>query len=202
MASQSPAQILGQLDLNLKELKKALLDNIAELDPGVVELRVTLYFIATHASLEECAESLGLWLLDDILRSWTGNARCDGHVSLALLRLPKPKADEEQSTSAFDIVRKSLDDSAEQLRVAIRDKNHGVSEKYIRKIFVPLGVAIPRNAGLDDLNDLARRRGHGAHHGSRGVQRLPNPIDAVNKIKSCQKYMEELGDAVLFASPR
>ncbi len=202
MSGHTPPQALAQLTQQLTEQKAALLDGSDGLESRVRVIRVRSYLVSAHAALEECAESLGLWLLEEIIGSWQTGRHCLGHTSLALLRLQRPKADIELKISSFDLVRQSLDDSAEKLRKAIKYENHGVSEKYLRKIFVPLGVPIPGGDGLIDINDLANRRGHNAHNGSRGVIRDPNPSDAESLVKNCKSYMEILADAVQQAAPR
>lgn len=129
--------------------------------------------VLAHAEIEACLEALAKQTLDGAYRGWT----TDGKGRNALLALLAYHA----GTLSIKPPRKSLPEkimSAQKWYHGVIDANHGIKEKNVLSILLPIGIAESDidNTWLATLNSFGRARG-GTAHTSAAATNQPDPVN-------------------------
>ena len=108
------------------------------------------------------------------------------------------KIDNDESIeliSSYDYIRNELKDNIKDKFAKEIYKNHGVSLKYIRQIFMPVGIDIPTNPSyLSSLQNLANERGAYAHkfRDKGTVRKSVSPEYAKICVDDCKMMCKEI----------
>ncbi len=162
-------------------------------------LCLSAYVVLSHAAFEEYFEDLAIWALDAAVEDWRhGNIR-QAAVTLVLhLGKPFPVDEHSSPTGAYDRVREELDRLKPPFSRFITKDNHGMSLKYLKKLFYPLGVDIPNDVRMmASLDTLAGLRGALAHTSTRGAKKHLDPRDTIEIVNDCLDLAEAMKNRVL-----
>lgn len=168
---------------------------------GVIAFRVL-----SHAAIEDYFESRAV----EIAKAALHACRNDGKITrpaLALLgfsgielRPPPETLDAPQETKKaiwqkeID-VDKRLGDCASRFIRKIKNDNHGVRERNILSILLPVGVdpSVIDRLFLSEMEDFGKKRGEYAHTSPQLHTTLkPNPEDELNKVTNLIEWIRPI----------
>ena len=94
----------------------------------------------------------------------------------------------------YDYILEKLKDIKSSFSKEIATNNHGVSLKYLKRMFIPIGIDIPNNSRLiSSLDQLAKYRGDFAHKfSSKKIKTIPSPLDLVSYVSDITEMMGEI----------
>ncbi|WPB80535.1 HEPN domain-containing protein [Archangium violaceum] len=157
-------------------------------------LDVDAFVVLSHAAFEEYFESIALWVLDQSVDAWK-NGRQTKSVSTLLLHLGT-RSDIKEGTPpsrSFDRIKEELEKIKGKFSHQISEKNHGMAQKYLMKIFYPLAIDITDDpALLSSLDAFAKQRGAAAHKTAQGLNRQLSPQDTRIYVNDCLKLAEDM----------
>ena len=176
--------------------------------PEKYELSVKAYCVLCHAAFEQFAEEVAEAVLTAVVHDYTYNKK----VTLATVNLLHFKANgssvlekkeyRDAPLVIFDYLRPSLETAKTTLSNFINSEagNNGIGIKNLNRLFVPLGVELPRDVSLlSSLKLLARERGHYAHKRKDGgvIRHSLSPEDAQKAVQDCIKFFGQIKDDAL-----
>lgn len=178
------------LDIEIKYIcpleKKLLLDKADELD-------LRSYCVLSHAAFEEFAENMSLKVLDEITKNFANNKQISVGL-IMLLHIKGSPEDIDKIDLLYDYILEKLKDIKSSFSKEIATNNHGVSLKYLKRMFIPIGIDIPNNSRLiSSLDQLAKYRGDFAHKfSSKKIKTIPSPLDLVSYVSDITEMMGEI----------
>lgn len=162
-------------------------------------LHLSAYVVLSHAAFEEYFEALASWGLETAVSDWiAGNARAA--ATTLILHAGKVSAVDEDTpdSRSYDRVRIELDRLKTRFSGFITRENHGISVKYLKRLFYPLGVDIPANVRwMSSLETLAGLRGAAAHTSTRGAKKQLDPAATTKIVSDCLELALELKQRTL-----
>lgn len=184
----------------LTELKKHLLP---EIDPtGSYNARqydrVRGYQLLAHAEIESCLEDLALATADAALAAW----KVDGRARTCLTALvayhdqdfqPTPKSILKHTKKTPQFVSERIHIAASRYKKRIRDTNHGIRERNVLSILLPIGV----DTGDIDPTWLATTDSFGATRGEvahLAIIHTKQPPDPANELSIVAQIKNGLAD--------
>lgn len=202
-----PSKHYSDLKASVRSLRRHLLP--AKFDPtgtyrdrvftGVVAFRVL-----SHAAIEQYFEERSIEIAKNALKQ----CRSTGAVSLPALallgfsgrehRLPPatidpPDPSMKKSWPSMIEMKQRLNDCATAYVQRISKENHGIREKHILAMLVPIGVN-PSNIDrlfLSEIDNFGSVRGDYAHTSPTvHIVKRPDPKDALDKIESLLNLIE------------
>lgn len=150
-------------------------------------LKLSAYVVLAHAAFEEYFEALATWGLDMAVEDWR-HQRIRKSAATLILHVGKVSAvsDDTPEDRAFERVRAELDRVKKSFSNFITRDNHGISAKYLKRLFYPLGVDLPPDVRMmASLDTLAGLRGTAAHTATRGAKRQLDPNDTKKIVTDC-----------------
>lgn len=178
------------LDIEIKYIcpleKKLLLDKADELD-------LRSYCVLSHAAFEEFAENMSLKVLDEITKNFANTKQISVGL-IMLLHIKGSPEDIDKIDLLYDYILEKLKDIKSSFSKEIATSNHGVSLKYLKRMFIPIGIDIPNNSRLiSSLDQLAKYRGDFAHKfSSKKIKTIPSPLDLVSYVSDITEMMGEI----------
>ena len=178
------------LDIEIKYIcpleKKLLLDKADELD-------LRSYCVLSHAAFEEFAENMSLKVLDEITKNFANTKQISVGL-IMLLHIKGSPEDIDKIDLLYDYILEKLKDIKSSFSKEIATNNHGVSLKYLKRMFIPIGIDIPNNSRLiSSLDQLAKYRGDFAHKfSSKKIKTIPSPLDLVSYVSEITEMMGEI----------
>ena len=162
--------------------------------PEKCDLPVRAFCVLSHAAFEEYFELVAVKIMDLSVETW----KTKGKVTRPLILLIKLCPDsfkinyenDDDKLKVFDYVKDYLDKTKQWYSKEVKD-NHGISLKYLKKIYYPLFLPI-----LDDPNfrnslaQLAILRGDFAH--KKMARKIPNPKVARQFVSDIITFSESL----------
>lgn len=178
------------LDIEIKYIcpleKKLLLDKADELD-------LRSYCVLSHAAFEEFAENMSLKVLDEITKNFANTKQISVGL-IMLLHIKGSPEDIDKIDLLYDYILEKLKDIKSSFSKEIATNNHGVSLKYLKRMFIPIGIDIPNDSRLiSSLDQLAKYRGDFAHKfSSKKIKTIPSPLDLVSYVSDITEMMGEI----------
>ncbi|GAA0468788.1 hypothetical protein GCM10009096_07120 [Parasphingorhabdus litoris] len=167
---KSPTSHYKKLKADLRKARKI----VVRVDPiecknDLQRLKLSSYVLLCHAAIEQFLEELALEAAMDARR----NFKDKGRISRTLVALvaakvlDETKAEKSKSKIGSDLVR-DIDEYSKQAINLFRNtikENHGISERNLDNLFIPIGFK-PNEIDLSLVNSLTalgERRGGLAH---------------------------------------
>ena len=146
--------------------------------------KVRAYEVLVHAELEYYFEQLAIRIMQNAWDEWNNNIATKAIVALvaysekSFAPLPESTSDQRRNED----LKKRVHDAYTEHNRYIRSLNHGIKEKNILALFLPLGIEIGTidNNLLIALDSFGSNRGQIAHS-TRAVQNV-TPEDAMNTV--------------------
>lgn len=162
-------------------------------------LYLSAYVVLAHAAFEEYFEELATWALDAAVEDWRhGKVRQAAAALLLHHGKPSPVDEDTSPAGAYDRVREELERLKTPFSRFIVKDNHGISLKYLKKLFYPLGVDMPSSVRMmGSLDTFAGLRGAAAHTATRGAKKHKDPGDTTKIVNDCLDLAEEMKRRVL-----
>jgi hypothetical protein len=176
--------------------------------PEKYELSVKAYCVLCHAAFEQFAEEVANIVLTQVVEDYKNNQK----VSLAIVNLlhfmtsgtGSLGKDEYRSAPLviYDYIRVTLEKVKGTLSNFINgdNGNNGIGVKNLNKLFVPLGIEVPRDPSLlNSLKLLSNERGHYAHKRKDGgvIRHSLAPEDARKVVTDCIEIFKQIKDEAL-----
>ena len=186
MSSTELIELLGSIEY----LKKHYLqyNKTTPLPTSTEQELARAFSIFFHAELEHYFEKVALKLIDDVEMKFNSGIINSSTLSIiAFCGTKFVNAGEALSGNNYRTLKSEFSKRTKDLKDQI-EKNHGTSEKYISKIFIPLGIS-EKNidpAWLSEINTLADDRGLFAHKSIVDSPKRPetiNPADVEARYK-------------------
>jgi hypothetical protein len=157
--------------------------------------RVCAFVVLCHAELEEYFESSSIAVLAENHDAWLADSRPRTALMALLSHSPHSvKAPPQEHESGEWFVRSAIRDARERhYRYATID-NHGIDEKYLLALFLPVGIKETDLGAvwLQRVGELARMRGQVAHHSSSGSISAQSPISPNDALVVVQEIVAGL----------
>lgn len=199
------------MDLDLIEEKRKLDDYLLELEikyienhkdpletPDKYNLDVRSYCVLCHAAFEEYIEMLCCYTLNEIVVNFDSKSRFS-YSTLCLLHFcPNITLDNKwpDEQLLYDYIREKLKDEKNSLSKQIKENNHGIGLKYLKKLLIPLGLDLPHDLKhVGSLNQLTKLRGGFAHTSFRACSTI-SPDDARVCVDDVYEMCMKLTDDV------
>lgn len=200
---QELSDFLKKLEENF--LSKHIANQVAVEDE--YDLDVRAYCVLAHAAFEQFFEELSQYAAENIMAQWDSGLPMSKSTTLSLISLAVHSGgtnfsivNDEKSPQEAPLhqISKILRSNKDSVINKLKD-NHGASLKYLRALFLPLGIAVDLGPFAESgLNRIASNRGTYAHrrtatqtHGPRTYKAL-NPEDAVNAVADSLKFCKDL----------
>lgn len=159
-----------ELYSEIKSLDERFLESwipaLPEHSPDDFQHDVKAYCVLAHAVFEEFAEEVSLVAVKSARAAWLGKKFSPATVALLGaygFKLEVSDNEEEAQERIFDQVRVALDAHIDRHSKSI-SSNHGFSLKYLRSMFLPVGIDVPDSVKhMESLRELADARGSYAH---------------------------------------
>lgn len=155
--------------------------------------KVRAYKVLAHAEMEYYFEEVALAIAQKAYRKWQSNSKASSPL-LSLVayydgQFPPPPEMHGGNNSARDISWR-INTSYTSYNSQIRSNNHGIKEKNILSIFLPIGVKI---TDIDEgmllaLNNFGSERGLIAHSTRASI--LTTPDDALASVNNIMNYID------------
>jgi len=191
-----PGILLTETKAYLEEIRGLLVEDIEPTELSLdrqSELKIRSYCVLSHAALEEYFEGVALWLLDAVTDGFLVGERSKSLLTLVATCTKKMTIETDETVGekkSFDYLRPIVAEAKEQLSHTIKE-NNGISVKYLRKLYIPLGIDVPPDPTLkNSLQLLARYRGDFAH--GRIASKIPSVGDASSLIADCVEIAESV----------
>ncbi len=181
-------EAINQLELYLLEVEEKYIEShLGTIEaPNEYIFDVKSYCILCHAAFEECIENVCLRLLQEIVDNYvlhkniSYSTLCLLHFNSKAMELNDKQWKDNQRL--FDHFTSELKRIKSAYSTYVKENNHGVDLKYLKKMLIPLGIDIPQNPlHQNSLSQLAKFRGGYAHTSSRAATTL-SPEDAKNYV--------------------
>ena len=195
-----PSQRFNQMAAEVSRLRKTFVPrgpagSIAMPSPRHT-LRAMAFRLLAHAEIEGYIEERALQIAQDALTAWRTSGRPSSvtfHMTAfsGVTLNPPPASLTAPSNRQIDWPA-LLDPTKRVVKIFssyiqdIRNNNHGISERNLLKILLPLGFKVSDFDPLliTEINDFSLKRGSVAHRSVRGhVQSGINPLDEFSQVK-------------------
>lgn len=177
------------------ELKKALLPKSVSPTGNYRRStyeKVSAYILLIHAEIEYYLEGLARDIAKKSYLDWIHNSKTNVTlVSLVAFSSCSFKSIPESATNLDEDLKYRIRKAHSVYNEYIRTKNHGIKEKNILELFLPIGVEISQidNSLLIALENFGRERGQIAHT-TRAQQPL-SPTDAENEVNQLLALLKD-----------
>lgn len=186
-----------------------------DVDPSIWDFDVRAYCVFAHAAFEQFFEELAAYAVTRIMEQWTSGLLISKVTATSLIAIAlyagerkiKVITDEKDpQDSPLAQISDLLRNNAKELVTRLAD-NHGASLKYLRTLFIPLGIPVePGPNASSGLSLLARSRGAYAHkrtpqHLEFATYKPMEPKDALNATDDCFEFCRELANAIPASPP-
>lgn len=154
--------------------------------------KVCAYKVLSHAEMEYYFEQIALEIVQKSFHLWRSSKR----VSRPLLSLVAyydgsfpALPDAHGGNNADKDLNWRVGEAVTKYNKQVRDKNHGIKEKNILSIFLPIGVETSDIDAdmLRDLDNFGSERGTIAH--STRASTLTTPDDALNSVNNIMTFI-------------
>lgn len=161
--------------------------------------RVRGYVLLAHAEIESCLEDMGRDVADGAHSAWKVDQKPrQSLLSLMAFHAKKPDPVPVRVTGSGP--RPSL--LAERLNAATKSykeilgNNHGIKEKNVLAILLPIGIAVAdiNSTWLNIMSSFGERRGVIAHRSAPYVQQLPDPRSQLNTVQQIRDGLKDLDE--------
>lgn len=200
-----PSSRFSTLSVRIEDLRKSLLP--AKFDPtgdysSAIYDRTRAFRVLSHAEFESFVEDRALEVIDQAYENWQER----GVVSTSLLAVVAYRESKHTHPGSLVDAKDDKKNSTLESRVKaaraeynryVRIENHGIKEKNILRILMPLGIsASDINASwLGDIDSWATSRGDAAHKSGK-LQMTPDPKREYYTVKDILKGFRELDDTM------
>ena len=157
---------------------------------------VKCYCILCHAAFEEFIENVCLYLLDELCDNFNNHLKIS-YSTLCLLYFNSVREEINENNwkddqKLYDYFIDKLGKVKSDYSVYLRENNHGVGLKYLKKMLIPIGIDIPQDpVQQNSLTQLTKFRGEYAHTSLRIAKTL-SPEDAMKFVDDVHKMMTEI----------
>lgn len=152
---------------------------------------IRAYRLLVHAEFEHYFEEITKKIVTSSLRNWLENGEVN-QTLLSILAFVKvdfgsfPDSKDDKKGEKFNSLEKRLRKATSNF-MAIINENHGIKEKNIVQLLLPLGLSINDvdQIWLNTINSFGKNRGEVAHRSAK-VQQPINPSDelaVISRIK-------------------
>lgn len=196
-----------QLNTEIVELEQKFLARHipakAEADPIEYKLDVRAYCIMAHAVFEEYLETVAFEAMDRAIDEWMHNRKTRETLILLPLtfgiKLKIEDVENKSQDNIFDSLRNIFMDAKSEFSKQLNN-NHGISVKYLRSLFIPVGIDVPSDINIiSSVKQLSKERGEYAH--SYAAARVLAPEDAQKYVGDCINLCKEIHDSFLILFP-
>lgn len=156
--------------------------------------KVRAYKVLAHAEMEAYFEEVALSIAQKAYQKWT-SARKASTPLLSIVAYHETSfpaiPDIHDANNADKDIDWRITTSYTGYNKYVRSLNHGIKEKNILNIFLPLGIRIDDidNDLLIALNNFGSERGLIAHSSRSGAQSLTTPDDALASVDNIMTYI-------------
>ena len=200
-----PSSRFLTLSIRIDDLKKSLLpakfDPTGDYSPAIFD-RTRAFRVLAHAEFESFVEDRALEVIDKAFKNW----KEAGVVSTSLLAVVAYRESKHAHPGSLVDAKDDKKNSTLESRVTaaraeynkyVRIENHGIKEKNILRILMPLGISAEDiNASwLGDIDSWATSRGDAAHKSGK-LQMPPDPKREYYMVRDILKGFRELDDAM------
>lgn len=149
--------------------------------------RVRGYLLLCHAEIESYLEEHSVGAAERSLQRWRQSKKVN--LCLAALLLHHDQIE----TGGQNTMEAHLHAAVKKHVQSVRKTNHGIKEKDVFKMFVPIGIDKSEFSTtlLAELDTLGSARGSVAHSSAKGVMAPPDPKTTRDQI---HRVIEELED--------
>lgn len=191
-------------DLKVHFMNKHLANPLVS--PEEMELDAESYCVLCHAALEDYAEQISLFFIDKIEDKLSNHQEFSWGTLCALHNIDAENYDknfeEESNIIPFVVSHDIFSYMLDKIKKAKTDRsryakllNHGVDVKYLYKLFVPMGLDIPREIKLlESLHKLANYRGGCAHTKGQAIAQQSSPKDLVDIVDDTYSLLSRIKD--------
>jgi hypothetical protein len=198
-----PSERYSQLAAQLATLRTHLLPDPFEEtglyeDEEKVATSALAYRVLAHAEIEAFFEDRSLELANLARAAWEASAHIS-RVSLCLMAfsgkmmadapdsLEPPSENKRRAWPALLNIGERLRPVFTSFSTYVRTENHGVKEKNLLSMLLPIGIDPTRldPTFMIEVDSFGSMRGHAAHTSSRaGVRRAIDPKEELNRVES------------------
>lgn len=168
--------------------------------PSAYALDVQSYAVLCHAAFEEFAECLSMRILDEIESHWTIKQQYSA-ATLCLLHFDLDSTSHsvdrwKDNNRFYNFIKDEIHSRKSKLCTYAIQDNHGVSEKYLHSLFLPVGLDLPQDVNeINSLKQLASLRGFYAHAHTAtrpNAVTIISPQTAVLTVADVLSYMNKM----------
>ena len=195
------------LQRRLEKLKKIYLPRnfspIGAYNDTVYE-KVRAYTVLSHAEMEYYFEETALSIAQKAYSKWTNHQKASTPL-LALVAYYTGQypaiPDSHTANRVSEDINARINKAYSEYNSLIRGNNHGIKEKKLLNIFLPIGIQVSEfdENMLIALNNFGAVRGRIAH--STRTSQLISPSDALNDVNNIMAYIDPF-DSMLSAYKR
>lgn len=164
------------------------------------------YRLLAHAEIEAFIEDISREAAVEKIREWS-NYRKPSDLLICFLAFYHGGWEEEASAErAFPSSSRSLvrDAVKEAVEIALRqyiqilNSNHGIREKDLKRLVLPLGVRLDEldPTWVTNMDEFGKKRGELAHK-TVGAQQAIDPLSELDSVNDLLKGLKDL-DAIIF----
>lgn len=182
-------------EVNKRYLLPHLSNPLAQ--PTDYEMDIRSFCVLCHAAFEDFIEELALYQLILSIDRFINERK----ICLPLLHLLHFKGEclnlDSIDDGNYDYIRKRLLDIKASFSKDIHS-NHGIALKYLKQLFIPIGIDIPQESRyLLSLDNLVNARGSYAHkYRTNGLRVSVSPEDVANYIYDVLFLVEMIKDNI------
>ena len=148
----------------------------------------TAYRVLAHAEIESYLEDRVLEVANNAKHIWENNRQVSLTFAclLAFSGLTLEKAPGKLSSQSFKDLGNKFDDSFGVFKEYVTKNNHGIIERNIISLLLPIGIKSSQidSLWLREINNFGRKRGNSAHQSAScyTTNHPPNPKDELKTI--------------------
>jgi hypothetical protein len=188
--------LFTELQKHINELEQEFIQPFLPANPAIgpdqYALKVRAYCILSHAAFEEFFETIALEVMDRSITEWLNTRKItDSLLTLVSCYGLKIDIEDDKLQKVFDHLYRLLEEAKRTFSREIHD-NHGISQKYLRKLLIPVGLDLKQDDPvlLNSLVQLSNERGPYAHKGT--VNRVLAPEDAKKYVVDCLELCSDI----------
>ncbi|MEB3191185.1 MAG: HEPN domain-containing protein [Snowella sp.] len=148
------------------------------------------YLVMSHAEIESYFEDRVLDVANNAKRIWDNSQHQQVNLTFACLLafsgLKLEKTPESLSSQSFKDLGNKFDDSFQAFQNYVRTNNHGIREKNIISLLLPIGIKSSQidSLWLQEIDNFGKKRGDFAHQSASRytTSHPPNPKDELKTI--------------------
>lgn len=156
--------------------------------------KVRAYTVLSHAEMEYYFEETALAIAQKAYSKWTHHQKASTPL-LALVAYYTGQysaiPDSHAANRASEDINARINKAYREYNSLIRVNNHGIKEKNLLNIFLPIGIQVSEfdENMLIALNNFGSMRGSIAHSTRAG--QLISPSDALNDVNNIMTYLDQ-----------